>query len=124
MRASIIFVILLGISSWVGCGEEKVPQKTQVAITASVETVHEASKVKAKGEEKAESPRKQAEKSTTTQPKSAVIVVKEVGFATPESVLYDPQTDQYLVSNINGSPWPPMATASFPGSRPMAKWTS
>lgn len=32
------------------------------------------------------------------------IVVEQVGFKTPESVLYDPVADLYLVSNINGSP--------------------
>jgi sugar lactone lactonase YvrE len=31
-------------------------------------------------------------------------VVKDVGFMTPESVLYDAASDLYLVSNINGSP--------------------
>ncbi len=32
------------------------------------------------------------------------IEIAEVGFATPESVLHDPVTDRYLVSNINGNP--------------------
>lgn len=32
------------------------------------------------------------------------ITVKDAGLSTPESVLYDAQTDMYLVSNINGSP--------------------
>lgn len=32
------------------------------------------------------------------------IVVRKVGFATPESVFHDPLADVYLVSNINGSP--------------------
>jgi hypothetical protein len=32
------------------------------------------------------------------------IVVQNVGFKTPESVLYEPVADLYLVSNINGSP--------------------
>lgn len=32
------------------------------------------------------------------------IVIRDVGFMTPESVLHDPLTDAYLVSNINGSP--------------------
>ena len=30
--------------------------------------------------------------------------VRDVGFDTPESVLYDPETDVYLVSNVLGSP--------------------
>jgi hypothetical protein len=44
-------------------------------------------------------PQKQAE--TAPPP----IVVKDVGFKTPESVLYDPEADVYLVSNVNGSPF-------------------
>jgi hypothetical protein len=35
---------------------------------------------------------------------AAPIVIKDVGFATPESVLYEPTSDTYLVSNINGTP--------------------
>jgi hypothetical protein len=41
---------------------------------------------------------------TTTPAPPAPIVVANVGLATPESVLHDPQADVYLVSNINGSP--------------------
>jgi glucose/arabinose dehydrogenase len=33
-----------------------------------------------------------------------VLSIKEAGFATPESVLYDAKNDVYLVTNINGSP--------------------
>jgi glucose/arabinose dehydrogenase len=32
------------------------------------------------------------------------VVLQNVGFETPESVLYDPTGDVYLVANINGSP--------------------
>ena len=35
---------------------------------------------------------------------AAPIVVANVGFSTPESVLYDAEADVYLVSNINGGP--------------------
>jgi hypothetical protein len=34
---------------------------------------------------------------------TAALTIKE-GLATPESVLYDAETDTYLVSNINGAP--------------------
>jgi hypothetical protein len=37
-------------------------------------------------------------------PPPADILVADVGFSTPESVLYDAASDVYLVSNINGSP--------------------
>jgi sugar lactone lactonase YvrE len=32
------------------------------------------------------------------------VVLKDMGFKTPESVLYDPEQDLYLVSNVNGKP--------------------
>jgi len=34
----------------------------------------------------------------------AAIVIKDIGLATPESVQHEPQSDTYLVSNINGDP--------------------
>jgi sugar lactone lactonase YvrE len=33
------------------------------------------------------------------------IVLKDAGFKTPESVLYDPEEDVYFVSNVNGKPF-------------------
>jgi sugar lactone lactonase YvrE len=39
-----------------------------------------------------------------TSDRSQPIVVIKGGFATPESVLHDPQLDIYMVSNINGNP--------------------
>ena len=38
------------------------------------------------------------------KPAPAKITVKDVGFQTPESVLYDATGDVYLVANINGTP--------------------
>ena len=38
------------------------------------------------------------------EPIDRPITVAQVGFATPESVLHDPEADVYLVSNINGAP--------------------
>jgi SMP-30/gluconolaconase/LRE-like protein len=37
-------------------------------------------------------------------PPPGPVVIKDVGFQTPESVLHDVSSDTYLVSNINGSP--------------------
>lgn len=37
-------------------------------------------------------------------PADTGFVLAGVGFATPESILYDPESDLYLVSNINGRP--------------------
>jgi sugar lactone lactonase YvrE len=45
-----------------------------------------------------------ADSSASAPPGENQIAVRGVGFATPESVLHDPLTDAYLVSNINGSP--------------------
>lgn len=57
-------------------------------------------------------PQQAPQQSTATAPapapapqKPAPLVVKDVGFQTPESVLYDAEEDVYLVSNINGSPF-------------------
>jgi sugar lactone lactonase YvrE len=45
-------------------------------------------------------PKEPARTGVAAQP----IVLRDRGFATPESVLHDPLTDVYFVSNINGSP--------------------
>lgn len=37
-------------------------------------------------------------------PPPGPVVIKDVGFQTPESVLHDASSDTYLVSNINGAP--------------------
>lgn len=42
--------------------------------------------------------------STADLPASGPVIYRDVGFQVPESVLYDPTTDTYLVSNINGTP--------------------
>jgi hypothetical protein len=39
-----------------------------------------------------------------TESETLGFMLEGVGFSTPESVLYDQQSDLYLVSNINGSP--------------------
>ena len=41
---------------------------------------------------------------TGTKARAPVVTWKDVGLATPESVLYDEVNDLYLVSNINGKP--------------------
>jgi sugar lactone lactonase YvrE len=43
-----------------------------------------------------------AEPAAPPPPTAAPIVVKDAGFRTPESVLYDDESDVFLVSNING----------------------
>ncbi len=39
-----------------------------------------------------------------TRSKDEPFYIRDVGFATPESVLYDARSDVYLVSNVDGSP--------------------
>jgi sugar lactone lactonase YvrE len=53
-------------------------------------------------------PPAEAPPATTAEPAKPkipdAIVIKDAAFKTPESVLYDAETDEYLVSNINGKP--------------------
>ena len=52
------------------------------------------------------SPTSEPSPTATPEPTAAAtgFLLEGVGFNTPESVLYDPQADVYLVSNINGAP--------------------
>jgi hypothetical protein len=73
--------------------EEKpaaVPEKTTPAPTAKAP--------------EAKTPAKTGEAAAPADAKAKAIHVRDVGFQTPESVLFDPEMDLYLVSNINGSP--------------------
>ena len=45
-----------------------------------------------------------APKAPASTPPSGTILVAKAGLRVPESVLYDPQADVYIVSNIDGSP--------------------
>lgn len=45
------------------------------------------------------------ERRATPSPAEPATTIHDVGFLTPESVLYDGQADVYLVSNINGAPF-------------------
>ncbi|MGD2123563.1 MAG: hypothetical protein PVJ76_17545 [Gemmatimonadota bacterium] len=55
------------------------------------------------GQEVPEPPRSEAEHREISGP-LFFLTLADVGFSTPESVLHDPESDVYLVSNINGSP--------------------
>ena len=76
MRKAIHLAALVVISTVTGCQKGK---DTQEANTPSAVT-------------------------PTAESTAKRIVLENVGFATPESVLYDAQRDIYLVTNINGSP--------------------
>jgi sugar lactone lactonase YvrE len=57
----------------------------------------------AQGKPAAPAPAKDAGVPAPPPKPTAAVTIKD-GLATPESVLYDAETDTYLVSNINGSP--------------------
>ncbi len=86
-----------------------------IAVVGCQKTPHhdpliEPAKAPEKAPEIADAPKSsKAEKSeataTTVEAEAAKqILVKDVGFKTPESIYYDEKGDVYLVSNINGSP--------------------
>lgn len=91
-RFALAFLALA--TSLPACGQDKT-KPTDSAKQQDVAT--EAGDKQAAGEDGAEG------KATPTGGGDK-IVVEQVGFKTPESVLYDPVADLYLVSNINGSP--------------------
>jgi sugar lactone lactonase YvrE len=108
-----IVSILAALVLLVACSKkEKETQKPQENVEkAAVEKT--AGKTEKKVEPKAEEPKASAPEPTTAKPvekpepkkdKKTVIKVSGVGFATPESVIFDPEMDVYYVSNINGSP--------------------
>jgi sugar lactone lactonase YvrE len=49
-------------------------------------------------------PKKEPEPPPPPPPPQPTVTLKEIGLATPESVLYDAADDFYFVSNINGGP--------------------
>lgn len=59
--------------------------------------------------EPVEGPTAEAEKETGEPPvapvSSSTRILADVGFRTPESVLYDPEQDVYFVSNVDGDPF-------------------
>lgn len=50
-----------------------------------------------------EAPAQPEPEAAVSEPSPGPLVIKDVGLATPESVLHDTSTDTYLVSNINGA---------------------
>jgi sugar lactone lactonase YvrE len=81
---------LLAVLFLVGCGGSSKPAPPPAAPPAPTAPVAEEAVAPA---EPAEPP-----------PAEPVLVIADVGLATPESVLYDEADDVYFVSNINGSP--------------------
>ena len=96
MYRSALFVTMT-LSLLIGCNkpaEEETPPAEPVAEEAKAETPKPA-----------EPAADETAKEETPKPaEPASLVLKDVGFKTPESVYYDETNDIYLVSNINGSP--------------------
>jgi sugar lactone lactonase YvrE len=78
-------ISLLLLAAAIACGGKKKEVEQPVVEAPSVE------------EKKPEPP-------PPPPPPSPVWTLKDVGFETPESVLYDAESDVYLVSNISGAP--------------------
>jgi hypothetical protein len=82
-----------------GCGRRSAPD---AAEPASASPSRPGAAAEGADPSATEEPARQATPEKPALP--APIVVKDAGFASPESVLYDPEEDVYLVSNVNGPP--------------------
>ena len=106
MRLFLTITLVFGLSS-IGCGTKKAeaPSAPEPA-PANPEVAKPEAPTPPKTEEKPAP--KVLEAIPNPLPMAKIepvhIRVQDVGFATPESVLHDPESDMYLVSNINGSP--------------------
>lgn len=86
----------------IGCNSKPVETPAQAA-TVTQDPQPEAQATTAKPD--AQSPSTVAAKAPeATAPKSPTKRIENVGFATPESVLFDSKSGAYFVSNINGAP--------------------
>jgi glucose/arabinose dehydrogenase len=101
-------ILCIGLSSaffFASCStEDNAPQKVTSEAPKAEQTKAKPSPEKA--QPAAVLTKLEAIPTPERQPKAEVvhIRVQDAGFATPESVLHDPETDTYLVSNINGDP--------------------
>ena len=92
--------LFLGAALWAAVGCQKPTSDPPVEPAVDAEKAEEVAKeVEKKPEQKPETAKAEAEEKAVTQ-----LIIKDVGFKTPESVYYDEKSDLYLVSNINGSP--------------------
>ncbi len=104
VRASLAtsLVVLVALAS-VGCDSKSSSTTTSASQPTSVSTTTQPTPTGSAGE----TPAAVSASSTTAGPPAAkepVLVLKDTGLATPESVLYDDTNDLYIVSNINGKP--------------------
>jgi sugar lactone lactonase YvrE len=89
--------LVLSCVTWLGCaGETPAPETPAPAATEQTQP--------APAEAPAHAPAAPAPEAAAAAAPAAPQPTVVAGFSTPESVLYDAANDQYLVSNINGSP--------------------
>lgn len=96
---------LVGAAGLTACGgpsdEAPPPAAPQSTLAAPAPVMTEATMPPAGPTAAAPAPAPAASAAPALEPP---VLVKDAGFMTPESVLYDSQNDIYLVSNINGQP--------------------
>jgi len=95
-----LFLIAIGVGIFaISCKSQTEAPTTEPAAPAENETKEAPKEAVAPPQPEAPKPEE-----ATAQAAAEPIILKDAGFATPESVLYDENNDLYLVSNINGSP--------------------
>ncbi|MEZ4361864.1 MAG: hypothetical protein R3B48_16865 [Kofleriaceae bacterium] len=91
---------LLALLIFVGCGGSKPPAPEPVTVDPTPAPTEEEATEPTQGIAEGEP----APAAPEPPPVTPVMTLEDVGFATPESVLYDDVEDVYLISNINGGP--------------------
>lgn len=114
MQRGLLFLLLL-----CACSKDKQTEVTTTGALPTGSTQHAGSVESAK-------PADSAKPSAIAAAGQPVLVLKG-GLVTPESVLYDPDADEYIVSNINGDPFAAdgngfIARFSPDGKPTKAKW--
>ena len=91
----------IGLALLLLCGCSSEPVSAPEAAAAVTEKPAAEAQKQATAEKP---PTSEAKPPVATEKKSKTQRIENVGFATPESVLFDPKSGGYFVSNINGSP--------------------
>jgi len=95
-RALFLIAIMVGMIA-ISCKNQTETPKEETPAATPADAVKKASEDPV-APPTAETPKAEPEKQASAEP----IILKDEGFSTPESVLYDAADDVYLVSNING----------------------
>jgi hypothetical protein len=100
MMRSVTLVSIVWASASLSCGAENPPPQPPPPVTSAAPTPVASASVAAPAESSSASP----PTAVPPKPLPPMPAAKYTGFSTPESVLYDPENDRYLVSNVNGKP--------------------